>query len=164
LPIQTILHPTDFSQPAEWAFRLACSLAREHDARLVVLHVAPPPFYGMALLQQDGYEGLRKDLHELQAPDFTIQLEHQLRLGDRLTQILRVAQEIQCDLIVMGSHRRSPLRRLLKRSFAETLVRRAPCPALAVQTPFPEGIRVAAAHRHAPFFGKRSRDMAVSCR
>ena len=163
LPIQTILHPTDFSQPAEWAFRLACSLAGEHDARLVVLHVAPPPFYGMALLQQDEYEGLRKELHQLQAPDLTIQLEHQLRLGDRLTQILRAAQEIQCDLIVLGSHRRSRLRRFLKRTFAEKLASRAPCPALAVQSPYPIGARtVAAAQTHVPFLGNRSRELVAN--
>jgi nucleotide-binding universal stress UspA family protein len=138
LPIQTILHPTDFSEPAEWAFRRACLLAEEHDARLVVLHVAPPPFYGMALLQQPEYEALWKDLQQLQAPEFEIRLEHRLRQGDRLTQILRVALETQCDLMVIGSHQRSGLRRFFKEGFAEKLARYAPCHALAVQTPFPE--------------------------
>jgi universal stress protein A len=114
------------------------------------------------LLQQDEYEGLRKDLHQLQAPDFMVQLEHQLRLGDRLTQILRVAQEIQCDLMVVGSHGRSRLRRLLKPSFAERLVRCAPCAALAVQTPFPKEMRVAAARTFVPFPGNRSREMVAS--
>ena len=41
MKIRTILHPTDYSDHAECAFRLACSLARDHDARLVILHVAP---------------------------------------------------------------------------------------------------------------------------
>ena len=45
-PIRTILHPTDFSGPAQAAFRVACSLAREHGARLVVLHVLTPPVAG----------------------------------------------------------------------------------------------------------------------
>src|SRR5208283_3206266 len=43
LPIHTILHPTDFSARARSAFDLACALARDYDARLVVVHVKPPP-------------------------------------------------------------------------------------------------------------------------
>src|SRR5262245_21835070 len=39
---KTILHPTDFSAPSEYAFRLAASLARDHGARLIVLHVEAP--------------------------------------------------------------------------------------------------------------------------
>ena len=42
-PIHTILHPTDFSGQSAYALRLACSLARDYDARLVVLHVVEPP-------------------------------------------------------------------------------------------------------------------------
>jgi nucleotide-binding universal stress UspA family protein len=48
--IQIILHPTDFSEPAEYAFKLACSLARDHGAQLLTLHVIPPPLtHGEAL-------------------------------------------------------------------------------------------------------------------
>jgi nucleotide-binding universal stress UspA family protein len=43
LAIQSILHPTDFSEGSAPAFRLACSLARDHGAYLIVLHVIPPP-------------------------------------------------------------------------------------------------------------------------
>jgi len=39
LAIRIILHPTDFSEQSDHAFRLACSLARDHGARLIVLHV-----------------------------------------------------------------------------------------------------------------------------
>src|SRR5262249_40533656 len=43
LPIGTILHPTDFSERSGHAYRLACALARDYGANLVILHVAPPP-------------------------------------------------------------------------------------------------------------------------
>ncbi len=43
LPIKTILHPTDFSAPSEYAFRVACALARDYGAKLVVMHVDMPP-------------------------------------------------------------------------------------------------------------------------
>jgi nucleotide-binding universal stress UspA family protein len=39
LNIRTILHGTDFSSRADCALRLACSLAKDYRARLVVLHV-----------------------------------------------------------------------------------------------------------------------------
>lgn len=41
--VETILHPTDFSAHSQLALELACSLAREQTARLVLLHVAVPP-------------------------------------------------------------------------------------------------------------------------
>ena len=43
LPVATILHPTDFSEHSESAFRLAYALAWDYKARLVLLHVLPPP-------------------------------------------------------------------------------------------------------------------------
>ena len=43
LPIRTILHPTDFSPRSAYAFQLACALARDYGARLIVVHVQSPP-------------------------------------------------------------------------------------------------------------------------
>jgi nucleotide-binding universal stress UspA family protein len=45
LAISTILHPTDFSEHAERAFELTCSLARDQGTRLIVLHATPPPVF-----------------------------------------------------------------------------------------------------------------------
>jgi nucleotide-binding universal stress UspA family protein len=42
-PLHVILHPTDFSPSSEQAFHLACSLARDHGARLIALHVLERP-------------------------------------------------------------------------------------------------------------------------
>ena len=51
LPIHTILHPTDFSDRSACAFRVACALARDYNAHLVVLHVdhLPLELYGDAI-------------------------------------------------------------------------------------------------------------------
>ena len=48
LPIKTVLFPTDFSDRAEYAFQLACALARDYGARLILCHVhnIPPVVYG----------------------------------------------------------------------------------------------------------------------
>jgi nucleotide-binding universal stress UspA family protein len=143
--MKTILHPTDFSESSKWAFHLACSLARDHGARLVALHVAPPPVYGLVLAQATEYEELWRTLHKLVRPDLRIPLDYQLRHGHPVHEILRVARDIECDLIVMGMHGRTGLGRILMGSVTEEIVRRAPCPALAVRTPFPASMLVPAA-------------------
>ena len=55
MPIHTILFPTDFSAPAEMAFRMACALARDYGARLIVLHVwvPPPVMYAEGMMPPD---------------------------------------------------------------------------------------------------------------
>jgi len=145
LPIKNILYPTDFSDRSEKAFQLACALARDYEARLIILHVAEPPAFithgemARALDHMDGYkEELKDKLRELQAPDCTVVVARSLQQGDPAAEILRSAEETNADLIVMGTHGRTGLRRLLMGSVAEQVVRRAGCPVLTVKTPFAE--------------------------
>jgi nucleotide-binding universal stress UspA family protein len=143
LPIRTILHPTDFSKSAQYAFRLACSLARDHGARLIVLHVAGPEYAdlysGVPVVQQleEHARELEEKLHRLKPRHFKLPVEHRLEKGIPADQILRVAQETNCDLIVMGTHGRTGLGRLLMGSVAEEVLRKSPCPVLTVKTPLP---------------------------
>jgi nucleotide-binding universal stress UspA family protein len=140
--IRTVLHPTDFSERSARAFQLACSLARDHRARLIVLHVIPPPdSFGEAVARQqpDSYRAQICDhLYALRAPDSRVEIEYRLGDGDPHAEILRVAEESSCDLIVMGTHGRTGLGRLLMGSVAEQVLRQAPCPVLTVKTPFSE--------------------------
>jgi universal stress protein A len=144
--IRTILYPTDFSERSEQAFHLACSLARANGARLIVLHVIPPPVFRgevVARRQPDGYHEQMCDwLNRLQAPDPSVVIDRRLTDGDPYAEILRVAQENRCDLIVMGTHGRTGLRRLLMGSVAEKVVRQSPCPVLTVKFLFPESVPV----------------------
>jgi nucleotide-binding universal stress UspA family protein len=150
---QTILYPTDFSERSESAFHLACSLARDHGARLIVLHVIPPPVsHGevVARQQPNGYrEQMCNWLYRLQAPGAGVDINHRLTDGEPYAEILRVAQDDSCDLIVMGTHGRTGLRRLLMGSVAEQVVRRASCPVLTVKTPFAEPVSAPEAQTHA---------------
>jgi quercetin dioxygenase-like cupin family protein len=57
--------------------------------------------------------------------------------GDASVAILRLAQAAGCDLIVMGTHGRTGLGRLLAGSVAEEVLRKAACPVMAVKTPIP---------------------------
>src|SRR5262245_767713 len=140
LPIHTILHPTDFSAPSGHALGFACALARDYGARLVVLHVTPlqPVFAGEGMPPPDpeeiraaGDEQLRK----LRLPADDVRAERRLESGAAAAEILRVAREINADLIVMGTHGRTGLGRLLMGSVAEQVVRKAPCPVLTATVP-----------------------------
>ncbi len=140
LSIKTILHPTDFSTQADYAFQLACSLARDYGARVVVLHVSAPPVvaYGEAitgLAYESSKDQALEALHRITSSDAKVKVEHQLEEGDPVAEILRVAREQNCDLIAMGTHGRSALGRLLMGSVAEPVVRKAPCPVLTVKSP-----------------------------
>lgn len=141
-PPRIILHPTDFSTQSQHALRLANSLAQQHSARLVVLHVAepqhPPGMLPPSPHSESYYAALRKTLQELQPLDAKVRREKQLADGEPASEILRVAQEIRCDLIVMGTHGRTGLKHLLMGSIAEQVVRKATCTVLTVKAPIQE--------------------------
>jgi nucleotide-binding universal stress UspA family protein len=144
LPIRTVLYPTDFSEGSNFAFRLACTLARDYSARLIVVHVAEPivPIYadGVIIPPPDvdvDKEPLRAKLHQLVPRDPNVRVEHRLAEGDAATEILRLAKETQADVIVMGTHGRTGLARVLMGSVAEQIVRKALCPVVTVKTPLP---------------------------
>ena len=142
LPIRTILHPTDFSERSQNAFRLACSLARDYGGHLIVLHVVPTPLAvymeGVVAGPTEGFqEEVQAQLCELK-PEFNDVLpEYRTVEGDAIHEILRFAEDNSCDLIVMGTHGRTGLGRFLMGSVAEGVVRKAGCPVLTVKTPFP---------------------------
>jgi len=105
--IYTILHPTDMSDCARYAFRLAGMLAREQGARLVILHVNPTmgPMVAcrevLAELEPDGSrEKLLELLHRLQVADPKVRVEYRLVDGEGVPEILEQAAEIKADLIV----------------------------------------------------------------
>src|SRR5438046_1576877 len=103
LPIRTILHPTDFSDHSRYAFGLAFALARDHGARLVLLHVAVPPeivCQGAVIPLSETYQQqLLAELRRLRVPDPDLQVEYRLGAGDPAREILRVARETDASLI-----------------------------------------------------------------
>lgn len=140
LPIRTILHATDFSDRAENAFRLACAMARDYQARLLVAHVIPAmpvtPALGAAPPEIET-EGALQERFDRYVGEEEVVAERFLLEGDPPAEILRLAEDTQCDLIVLGTHGWTGLSRLLMGSVAEQVVRRASCPVLTVRTPFP---------------------------
>jgi nucleotide-binding universal stress UspA family protein len=138
--IQKILFPTDFSPASEAVLRHATALARGNNATLLILHVEEPPlaygsgelFYGVSDFST---ETLQKLLDDIVPPDSSVRVERRLVMGDPAAEIPRVAKEENVDMIVMGTHGRTGLLRLLMGSVAELVVRRAPCAVLTVRQP-----------------------------
>jgi nucleotide-binding universal stress UspA family protein len=115
---------------------------------LIVVHVAAPlvtPYGDMILSEpvEVTFQELKEKLLGLKGPD-KVPVEHRLEEGDPATEILRTARDCGCDLIVMGTHGRRGLSRLLTGSVAEQVMRKAPCPVVTVKTPFPEASPVPA--------------------
>jgi nucleotide-binding universal stress UspA family protein len=142
LPIHTILHPTDFSDHSSVAFRMACALARDYGARLVVVHATGLPAIafvegGAPPRPEDLFAAAEAELSRVRPPDPQVRVERLLKEGDPVTEILSAAREAGADLIVMGTHGRTGLGRLLMGSVAEHVVRHATCPVVTVRTPFP---------------------------
>ena len=135
LTIRTILYPTDFSPLAYHAFEVACALAHDYKARLVLIHVHEPPVPVDELVPSeppDICEYLLRDLQELK-PAPGVDVEYRLEVGPIAEGILCAAAETKCDLIVIGTHGRSGLNRMLLGSVAESVLRAAPCLVLMVK-------------------------------
>jgi nucleotide-binding universal stress UspA family protein len=142
IDLKRILVPTDFSETSEAALRYGAELARRFSARLFLLHVAEHPgevaeteypidlFETMQNAADDRLSYLLSEAerHELRP-------ECAMRLGTPWEEIVRHAEQHDIDLIVMGTHGRERLARVLLGSVAETVVRKAPCPVLTVHHP-----------------------------
>lgn len=138
LPVATILHPTDFSEHSESAFRLACALAWDYKARLVLLHVVPTPMviYAGGPVPAETWpsiEEVKDKLRDLEGHAHHTRVESLVMEGDPVDMILRAAAETHSDVIVMGTHGRTALTRLLLGSVAESVIRKAPCPVLTAK-------------------------------
>ena len=142
LPFKRLLCPVDFSEPSLAALEFAFSLAQEGDAELTVLHVF-----------DTGDEPLTD--RPINVPEYRRQVEHDLTRdlealvpdsvrrwcqpatrtthGKAYREILGIATEDSCDLIVMGEHGRNALDVMLFGSTTNQVVRRATCPVLTLR-------------------------------
>src|SRR5262245_21857784 len=128
-----ILVPKDFSPPSDAALSYARLLARTFDATLHLLHVTGT--HSTRPRVKDSRDRVSAALHELRgrlsaddrSPDVTIRA---LDAPDAAAQIVRTARSMKASLIVMGTHGRGGVARVLMGSVAEKVVRTAPCPVL----------------------------------
>jgi nucleotide-binding universal stress UspA family protein len=147
LKIERILCPVDFSECATKAYDYAYSLAQHYESKLYVEHVvevltAAYPYYNFPdvagnSIYWDLNEGAEKRLQEMvkQRSFDGLRAEVVVHKGFVPDSILSFADDQQADLIVMGTHGRRGLDRLVMGSVTESVLRKAHCPVLAVRKP-----------------------------
>jgi nucleotide-binding universal stress UspA family protein len=146
--IQRILCPIDFSGFNDVANEFASMLAESNRAVIVYLHVSRPVVTGEDRESEgdgesnDGESAPVDRLRELRAikpARAAIEACYVTKQGDPAGEIIRFANSGDIDLIVMGTHGRSGLPRILLGSVAEAVIRDAECPVLAIKpgTPLP---------------------------
>ena len=135
-----ILFPTDLSLASLAALDTAVSLARDRGGALVVAYCQEEPIaygggefaYGVPVPDDAELEAL---LDEVVHKVTGVPCQKRLLRGVPWRTIIGLAEKESAELIVMGTHGRTGLMRLLMGSVAEAVVRHAPCPVLTVRQP-----------------------------
>jgi len=133
-----IILATDFSDTSKDAGYHALVLAQTYKAELKAMHVfdinawnIPSSYYFIEKTRQQGKDSL-KELAE----SFDLKVETIFTEGDPGHEIVRVAEELNADLIVLGTHGHSGWKRFTIGGVAEFVGRHAPCAVLTIK---PEG-------------------------
>lgn len=146
MEIKKILFPTDFSEGASNALPYAVEIAKKYGARLYMLHIIYDiatasgwyvPHASFDEMYKELEAGAKKELERFgleQRRDLK-DIEYTIMRGIPYEEILKFAKEKGIDLIVIGTHGRKGIDRMLFGSTAERVVRNAECPVLTVREP-----------------------------
>jgi nucleotide-binding universal stress UspA family protein len=129
---KNIMVPVDFSEASKKAVNYGLSLALEFEARLVLTHIAQ--------FDSAAYEKAKIDLLALIPPECREKLTFEtiVKSGEVQKELLGIVEDRSIDLIVMGTHGRSYVQRLLLGSVTEKLLRKLHIPILTVSHLDPE--------------------------
>jgi len=133
--LKTILAPTDFSDLSANGVRYACQLARDVGAALIIFNV-------VALDESNAVNKREIEQHKKRLEEFVAEKVADAGVGLKVRQMVDAGQPfgaiVDCaekegvDLIVMSSHGRSGLSRMLIGSVTDKILRGASCPVLVV--------------------------------
>jgi nucleotide-binding universal stress UspA family protein len=168
--IRKILYATDLSPNSAYAFRYAVNSAKQHDAKIIFLHVLERPS-SLAIGMYAAHLGDKelRELFEDKAPQVRDLIQNRLKLfcdkelkddpecadivesiqvceGYPAEEILGKADELDCDAIVMGSHGKGIIRNTFLGSTTLRVLRRARKPVFII--PLPEGEINITSHDH----------------
>lgn len=144
--LRTILAPVDFSNYSAKALQYVRAFAGQFGANVVLVHVVEPtvipdnfgivpPSYEEvgAALAKAAEERLARLAAEVSPTAGAVR--QMVRTGRAPWEIVRVAEEVEADLIIITTHGYTGLKHVLMGSTAELIVRHAPCPVLTVRDP-----------------------------
>ena len=139
--IQKILCPIDFSAPSRNALRYAHEFAKAMNAKITVMHVIQPqpiaadinvPYVPLeAEIEQSAKEDLARIVKE--ETQAGVVVEPVIAFGLPSECIIAQAQKEEVDVIILGTHGRTGISRLLMGSTTENVIRHATCPVLVVK-------------------------------
>ena len=147
MEIKSILFPTDFSEVSSQALRYAVDLTKRYGAKLHLLHVIYDivkgggwyvPYSAMEQMYKEFEEGAKKEIEKFGAEELSglKDIERHISIGIPQEEIIKFVDKNKIDIIVMGTHGRKGLDRVLLGSTAAQVVRYAPCPVLTVRLPY----------------------------
>lgn len=139
--VKTIIVPTDFSPLSDEAVDFSIGLGEQLGARLVFFHSMELPQEpgNLTPMYDEGYaynkDRIKAVLNDLvrKAKEAGIQADAETADGIPHEEVVRMAEKVKADLIVMATHGRTGLARMTMGSQAEQVVRKAPCPVLTVK-------------------------------
>lgn len=134
-PVRKILYATDFSSYSNQAYFHAVALAEVHKASLTVVYVFTPTAGAAESDEAASRRYWRNQLEQIRPTNPDIPVTHVFLEGDPAGEIVRFSRDASIDLIVMGTHGRSGMERLLMGSVAEQVLRGAACSVLVAKLP-----------------------------
>jgi universal stress protein A len=146
MEIKRILFPTDFSEGSSHALEYAIDMAKRYEAKLYLVHVIYDmakaagwyvPHASMDEMYKDIGKSAEKELGRFGLEEMRSLkgIERSVLTGVPHTEVIKFAKDNKIDLIIMGTHGRKGMGRILFGSTAAQVVRFAPCPVLAVRIP-----------------------------
>jgi nucleotide-binding universal stress UspA family protein len=146
MEIKSILFPTDFSEGSSNALNYAVDLSRRYGAKLYIVHVVHTiynvtgwyvPHTSLDEVYKDLEKSAQKELESYASEELRgfKDIERKVLTGVPHEVIIKFVKDNKIDLIVMGSHSRKGIDRVLFGSTASQVVRFAPCPVLTVRIP-----------------------------
>jgi nucleotide-binding universal stress UspA family protein len=137
--IKSILLAYDGSAPADKAYAFALDIAKKYDADLYVLAVARPPEFGDEVETEAVIENSKKHYHKIlaplkaQAPSQGVRLHFEVAVGHPAEQIIRHAERVKADVVVIGHRGKSLFERLRLGSVSKQVIPYAHCSVTVVR-------------------------------
>ncbi len=152
MEIKRILFPTDFSEGSAHAIPFVADLTKHYGAKLYVIHVIYDvaratgwyvPHVSMDEMYRDIEKNASKELEQCCLEELRgyKEIEYKILKGVPHEEILKFAEENNISMIVIGSHSRKGLDRVIFGSTAERVVRNSHCPVLTVGLPAPHAAK-----------------------
>ena len=142
LSVRNVLFATDFSATSEAALPYATAICRRFHSTLHLVHVLSDAgllmmtggvdYVSMGTIYEDAQNEAKEKLEQISAHFETIPHRNYVRHGVVWKNLAELIEQNEIDLVVVGTHGRTGIGKLLLGSVAESILRHAPCPVLTV--------------------------------